>query len=154
MIHKLYSKILILVTAAMCVGLLAPALASADCANPSSTKESIQCGTSNSAGVPVSSDATGSLNNTISTAVNILSAAVGVAAVIMLILGGFRYITGGGKQESIASAKNTVLYVIIGLTIAAFAQLIVHFVLRKSVVASSSYLVFSTRGWQAWLLPN
>ena len=137
MIHKLYSKILILFTTAMCIGLLAPALASADCANPTSTKESIQCGTSNSAGVPVSSDATGSLNNTISTAVNILSAAVGVAAVIMLILGGFRYVTGGGKQESVAAAKNTIMYAIIGLVIVAASQVIVHFVLNKTSTATT-----------------
>lgn len=63
--------------------------------------------------------------------VNILSWIVGVAAVIMVIVGGFRFITSGGDSNSVASARSTVLYAVIGLIIAAFAQIIVKFVLQK-----------------------
>ena len=63
--------------------------------------------------------------------INILSIIVGVVAVIMIIVGGFRYITSGGSDTSVTGAKNTILYAIIGLVIVALAQVIVHFVLRN-----------------------
>lgn len=78
-----------------------------------------------------SSDAIQRVNNIIRHIVNILSAIVGVVAVIMIIIGGFRYITSGGNDTSITSAKNTILYAIIGLIIVALAQVLVHFVLRN-----------------------
>ena len=71
------------------------------------------------------------LSGTIKTVVNILSAIVGVAAVIMVIVGGFRYVTSGGDSAGISSAKNTILYALIGLIIAALAQVIVRFVLGR-----------------------
>lgn len=73
-----------------------------------------------------------SLTSLIQKIVNILSVAVGIVAVIMIIIGGFRYVTSGGKQESVTGAKNTILYAIIGLVIVALAQIIVHFVLSNT----------------------
>ena len=64
--------------------------------------------------------------------INIISLLVGAVAVIMLIYGGFRYVTSGGKQESVTAAKNTIIYAIIGLVIVALAQIIVQFVLNKT----------------------
>jgi len=55
----------------------------------------------------------------------------------MLIFGGFRYVTSGGKQESVTSAKNTIIYAIIGLVIVALAQIIVQFVLNKTSQATT-----------------
>jgi hypothetical protein len=71
------------------------------------------------------------LNKMIRKLVNIFSAVVGVVAVIMIIFGGFRYITSGGNDTSVTGAKNTILYAIIGLIVVALAQLIVHFVLKQ-----------------------
>jgi uncharacterized membrane protein len=94
------------------------------------TQQAIQCGANGASGNNQSSDqANAQVNNTIKTVVNILSAAVAVAAVIMIIIGGLRYITSAGKQESVANAKNTILYAIIGLVVVALAQVIVRFVL-------------------------
>ena len=76
-----------------------------------------------------SGTATKSLNDTITSVINILSVVVGVVAVIILIVGGFRYITSAGDTARVASAKNTILYAIIGLIIVALAQVIVRFVL-------------------------
>ncbi len=72
------------------------------------------------------------LSGKITKAINIASTIVGAAAVIMIIIGGFRYITSAGKQESVQGAKNTLLYAIIGLIIVALAQIIVHFVIQTS----------------------
>ncbi len=74
---------------------------------------------------------TTSVNSIIKTTINIFSFVVGVVAVIMIIFGGFRYITSGGDSGNISSAKNTIIYAIIGLVVVAFAQIIVQFVLTK-----------------------
>lgn len=71
------------------------------------------------------------LNNIIHTVINLLSVIVGVVAVIMIIIGGLRYITSGGSDTSVTGAKNTILYAIIGLIIVALAQIMVRFVLSK-----------------------
>lgn len=65
--------------------------------------------------------------------INIFSIIVGIVAVIMIIFGGFRYITSGGNQESVKSARNTIIYALVGLIIVALAQVIVRFVLREAV---------------------
>ncbi len=71
------------------------------------------------------------VNDTIKTVVNVLSALVGVISVIMIIFGGFKYITSNGDTGNITSAKNTIIYAVIGLVIVALAQFIVQFVLNK-----------------------
>lgn len=76
-------------------------------------------------------DATTKINNLIKAIINLLSIVVGVVAVIMIIIGGLRYITSGGSDTGVTSAKNTILYAIIGLIIVALAQLLVRFVLRQ-----------------------
>ena len=73
------------------------------------------------------------LNNLITNIVNIFSVVVGIIAVIMIIYGGFRYITSGGDSNHVGSAKNTIIYAIIGLVIVALAQIIVRFVLSTAV---------------------
>src|SRR6185312_3712079 len=64
--------------------------------------------------------------------VDIFSIVVGAVAIIMIIYGGFRYITSGGDSNRVGSAKNTLIYAIVGLIIVALAQVIVHFVLNTS----------------------
>jgi hypothetical protein len=78
-----------------------------------------------------STDATETISNIIHSIVNLLSVLVGIAAVIMIIIGGFRYITSGGNDASVTSAKNTILYAMIGLVVVALSQLIVRFTLNK-----------------------
>lgn len=76
---------------------------------------------------------TDKVNKLIRTILNVLSVIVGIIAVVMIIVGGFRYITSGGASEKVTSAKNTLLYAIIGLIIVALAQIIVKFVLDKAI---------------------
>lgn len=59
---------------------------------------------------------------------NILLFLVGAVSVIMLILGGIRYVISGGDQGQVTSAKNTILYAIIGIVIAFLAFAAVNFV--------------------------
>ncbi|MEO5627553.1 MAG: pilin [Candidatus Saccharimonadales bacterium] len=76
-------------------------------------------------------DPTDKVNSTLTLVINIFSLVVGVAAVIMIIVGGLRYIISGGDSGNVTSAKNTILYAIIGLVVVALAQFIVKFVLTK-----------------------
>lgn len=76
-------------------------------------------------------DPSKSVNDTIADIVNIFSVIVGIVAVIMIIYGGFRYITSGGDSGKITDARNTIIYAIVGLVIVAFAQFVVKFVLSK-----------------------
>ncbi len=74
---------------------------------------------------------TTNINAIIKTVINVFSIVVGVVAVIMIIIGGFRYITSNGDSNNVSAAKNTIIYAIIGLVIVALAQFIVQFVLNK-----------------------
>lgn len=85
-----------------------------------------------SAGGSCSATGSGGLTNVVKTVIRILSLIAGVAAVIMIIIGGLRYITSGGDSSSTASAKNTIIYALVGLVIVVFAQVIVGFVFTKA----------------------
>lgn len=64
--------------------------------------------------------------------VDLFSIIVGAVSIVMIIYGGFRYITSGGDSGRVGNAKNTLIYAIVGLVIVALAQLIVHFVLTQA----------------------
>ena len=67
----------------------------------------------------------------VKTIVSVLSWVIGVVAVIMVMISGFKYITSGGDSNGVSSAKNTLIYAIVGLIIVALAQFLVHFVLNN-----------------------
>lgn len=74
------------------------------------------------------------------TVVNTLLFVVGAVAVIMIIYGGFRYIISGGKAESVTSAKNTILYAIVGIIIALLSYAILNFVVNSLTITNNSNL--------------
>ncbi len=76
-------------------------------------------------------DAKTQVNKIIATTINIFSLVVGVVSVIMIIIGGLKYITSSGDSANVTGAKNTILYAIIGLVVVVLAQVIVRFVLDK-----------------------
>ncbi len=78
------------------------------------------------------SGASREVDSLIKSIINILSIVVGVIAVIMLIINGLRFITSGGDSNSITSARNGVIYSIVGLIIVALAQVIIRFVVGKT----------------------
>lgn len=78
------------------------------------------------------------VNSIIKTVINLFSLIVGVVAVVMIIVGGLKYITSGGDSGNISSAKNTIIFAIIGLVVVALAQFIVRFVLAKVTSPSST----------------
>jgi len=78
---------------------------------------------------------------------------VGIIAVIMLIIGGIKYVISGGDSKKVTDAKNTILYAIIGLIIAFLSYAIVNFVISalpssedEKQEEQTSLLVQSTEG--------
>lgn len=59
---------------------------------------------------------------------NVLLFVVGAIAVIMIVVGGLRYVLSGGDAKQVEAAKNTILYAIIGIIVAILAYAAVNFV--------------------------
>lgn len=74
-------------------------------------------------------DAKSSFNKIISDVVNIFSLVVGAVSVVMIIIGGFRYVVSGGDSNGVQGAKNTIIYAVVGLVVVLFSQVIVRFVI-------------------------
>jgi hypothetical protein len=55
---------------------------------------------------------------------------IGIAAVIMIIIGGATYVLAAGDSAKINTAKNTIIYALVGLVVAASAALIIRFIAR------------------------
>jgi uncharacterized membrane protein YjgN (DUF898 family) len=70
---------------------------------------------------------------------NLLLFILGAIAVVMVIVGGIRYATSNGEQAQVTSAKNTIMYAIIGLVVAFIAYAIVNFVTSQITKGNTSY---------------
>lgn len=57
--------------------------------------------------------------------------ALGIVAVIAIVVGGIRYTTSDGDSGKIKQAKDTILYAVVGLVVAMLAFAIVNFVLFR-----------------------
>ena len=71
------------------------------------------------------------LTDMIKTIVNVLLFLLGAIAVIMIIFGGIKYTTSNGDSSQVTSAKNTILYAVVGLVVAILAYAIVNFVISS-----------------------
>lgn len=75
---------------------------------------------------------TGGLEAVIKNLLNLFSLIIGIIAVIMIMVSGAKYLTSGGDSGKVKSAKDTLVYAIIGLVVVAFSQVIVQFVLTEA----------------------
>ena len=76
-------------------------------------------------------DDTNPFRRLVGSIVDVLSLIVGATSVIMVIIGGLRYVVSGGDSAKVVAAKNTILYAIVGLVVVIFAQSIVAFVVGR-----------------------
>lgn len=63
---------------------------------------------------------------------NVLLLITGAVSVIMIIVGGFRYVVSGGSESGVKGAKNQILYAVIGLVVTLLAFAIVNFVISAA----------------------
>jgi hypothetical protein len=109
-----------------------PASAQVDCGDPYDISQGVQGGANCAA--PDSPGATQNLfgqDGIFVTITTVLIFLVGVIATLMLIIGGIRYVLSQGDQSAVTSAKNTILYAIIGIVIAVLAYGAVSFIAQQ-----------------------
>lgn len=70
-------------------------------------------------------------NGVLTRVAKLMAVIVGIASVIMIIIGGFKYVTSSGDPSNVKSAKDTIIYALVGILIAVSTQSIVVFVLSK-----------------------
>jgi len=68
--------------------------------------------------------------------VNWLLGLVSVIALIVLIIGGFRYLTSGGNEKAMESAKNIITWAVVGLIIILCSAIIINVII--SILGGSS----------------
>lgn len=96
--------------------------------NVAAFTQSMADGAQSAKGIDQASDLFGP-SGTFNTITNVLLFAVGAISVIMLIIGGIRYVVSGGDSTAVQSAKNTILYAIVGIVICLLAYAAVSFVI-------------------------
>jgi hypothetical protein len=131
----------ILLTLVAALGLVVPmaAVASAEDVN---VNGGLACGANIEFTTGANCDADGTeagtkVDNLVKNVINILSLVVGIAAVVMIIIGGLRYVTSNGDSGQVGNAKNTILYAVVGLVVVALAQVIVRFVVSKATTTAT-----------------
>lgn len=60
----------------------------------------------------------------------------GIATFIMIVIGGFKYLTAGGDPKAAESAKNTLTYAILGLVLIIAAWFIIRFIAEFTGVSA------------------
>lgn len=70
-------------------------------------------------------------NGALQSVVTILAFVGGIIAAIFVVIGGIKYITSNGDSSQVASAKNTIIYALIGVVVAALARQLINFVLSR-----------------------
>lgn len=73
----------------------------------------------------------GDLLSLIKNVINTLLFVAGIAAVIIMIVSGFRYVTSDGDSNAANKAKNTIIYASIGLVVSVMSYAIVNFILDQ-----------------------
>ena len=56
---------------------------------------------------------------------------IGALAVLIIVIAGLRFILANGDPQSVAKARNTIIYAAVGLALAVSAEIIVTFVLNN-----------------------
>lgn len=72
------------------------------------------------------------------TILNFLLGFLGFLAVIMIIYGGFRYMTAGGEEQGLESAKKIILYAIVGIIVILLSFAIVNTVLKGAATGTDT----------------
>lgn len=78
---------------------------------------------------------------------SVLLFVVGAVAVIMIVIGGLRYVISGGDASQVQAAKNTILYALVGIIVAILAYAVVNFVINSFTPGSNSNTGASTSSY-------
>lgn len=118
---------LVLVASVFATPLLAPEMVAAGGTKAKACEGVVAIGGGDEAGECTG----GGLEKFLKDIVNILLFVIGTISVIMIIVGGIRYVVSGGDSNAVTGAKNTILYSVIGLVVAIMAYAIINFVIAS-----------------------
>ncbi|MBI5077603.1 hypothetical protein HZB94_04455 [Candidatus Falkowbacteria bacterium] len=85
----------------------------------------------------LSTGKSGDLRVVIGNVIKVALSFLGVIAIVIILIGGFKYMTAGGDTEKVKGAQNYIMYGIIGLAIILAAYAISSFVLTETQKAIS-----------------
>lgn len=126
-IKKISQVLLVVPALVLGFSFVAPTVALADCDTSAIASDPLQGGADCAQGTGTANNLFGA-GGIFQTITNILLFLIGAIAVIMLIIGGVRYVISGGDQTHVTAAKNTILYAIVGIVVAFLAYAAVNFV--------------------------
>lgn len=64
-------------------------------------------------------------------AINILSFIIGIVSIVIIIISGLRIVLGGSDPQTISSARDAIIYAMVGIVVVVVSQALVVFVLDK-----------------------
>ncbi len=117
-----------------------PAHASTDTNNGPLTAADLFGGTTQGDGAAFASEAglsSGNLVDTISSIIRMALGFLGIIAVVIILLGGFKWMTAGGNDDKVKKAKALIFQGIIGLVIVLSSYAIASFVIESIITASA-----------------
>ncbi|NBS41458.1 hypothetical protein EBS80_02255 [bacterium] len=80
----------------------------------------------------------GDLPTTIASLIRVVLGFLGIVAVVIILIGGFKWMTAGGNDDKVKSARKVMVSGIIGLVIVLSAFAIAQFVLSSIITATTS----------------
>ena len=103
-------------------------------AAPTAASEAICEGVNDGSGVTSCTDNSSGLavSNVIKGAIRIFQAVIGIISVFTILIGGMNYITSGGDAGKTKTARDRIMYAVIGLVIVGLAEIIVQFALNRA----------------------
>jgi hypothetical protein len=125
--RRIQAILLSLALFGVCLAPALPVAASTDVFNKacstSAAKSSSACSTNGS-------DPLGGTNGIINKVSLIIAYISGIASVIVMVAGGFMYITANGDSSKAANARKAITYALVGLVIVVSARAIIVFILN------------------------
>lgn len=79
----------------------------------------------------------GDLPSTIASIINVVLGFLGIVAVVIILLGGFKWMTAGGNDDKVKEARKLMIAGVIGLVIVLSAYAIAYFVLQQISAATA-----------------
>jgi hypothetical protein len=87
---------------------------------------------------PISYNSDQTLQQTIASIINVALGLLGVIALVIILAGGFEWMTAGGNEEKTTEARKRIIAGVIGLAIILSAYAIAQFVLRSLSAATGT----------------
>jgi hypothetical protein len=75
--------------------------------------------------------------------VSVIASLAGIAALAMLIVGGFRYLSSGGDPKAAAAARNTMTYAFIGILLLIGTWLILKILENITGVTLTKFIIYT-----------